>query len=137
MLWNGTQTKYSSTFALTKTKGAYYNPHYAISVSWIIVDLISCKILFAAAMASFWLRKRTLAPDIFGYVSSLTRDNPNLRLPDGGTTLTGLERARLLKDVRIRIADVGPSEGVGRVGLSYARSESWQQEHLSRDKHYI
>ena len=137
ILWSGTQTRYTSTFALTKMKGADYNPHDGISISWIIVDLISCKILFAAAMTSFWLRKRTLAPDIFGYISCLTRDNPELHLPVGGTTLSGLERAWLLKDVRIRIADIGPSEGVGRVGFSYARSESWQKEHLSRDKHYI
>jgi hypothetical protein len=133
----GNQTKYSSSFSTTRMKGALNNPHYALFIPWIIVDFVSCKVLFAAAIACFWLRKGTLAPDIFGYVSSLTRDNPNLHLPDGGTTLSGLERAQLLKDVKIRIADVGPSEGVGRVDLSYARSEPWQQEHLTRDKHYI
>lgn len=84
------------------------------------MDLISCKILLAAALVAFWLRKNTLAPDIFGYVSSLTRDNPHLNLPEGGFTMSGLERARTLRKVKARIADVADENGVGKVGLRYA-----------------
>lgn len=72
------------------------------------------------AIAAFWLRKKTLAPDVFGYVSSLTRDRPRHRMPDDGTLLSGLERARMLKDVKERIADVGTDAGLGRVGPSHA-----------------
>jgi hypothetical protein len=66
-------------------KGALYAPQYRLSIPLVIVDLISCKILLAAALASMWLRKNTRALDIFGYVSSLTRNDPHLNLLEGGS----------------------------------------------------
>ncbi|KAK5050769.1 hypothetical protein LTR84_003328 [Exophiala bonariae] len=103
--------------------GALYDPHYGISWPWIAVDIVSCAILLAASIIACWLRRKTLAPDIFGYVSSLTRDNQYLQVPDNGTTLGGIERARLLKGVKVKIGDVsGPDEPVGRVGLAQVGS---------------
>ena len=82
--------------------------------AWIALDFISCFILIFAAVWAFKLRRRTIAPDIFGYVSTLTRDNPHMpALPDNGTTLNGLERTRLLGKVRIKIGDVGSATAVG------------------------
>ena len=125
-------------FTRFSMKGAVYDPRYALSIPWIIVDLMSCQILLAAAVAAYWLRKKTLAPDIFGYVSSLTRDNPHLdHIPDGGTTLSGLERARMLKNIKVKIADVGTENGVGRVGLSHAgASVTIPMSSLQRGKYY-
>lgn len=103
--------------------GALYDPHYAISWPWIAMDIISCGILLAASVIACLLRRKTLAPDIFGYVSSLTRDNQYLQVPDNGTTLGGIERARLLRGVKVKIGDVsGPNESVGRVGLAQVGS---------------
>lgn len=103
--------------------GALYDPHYAVSWPWIAVDIVSCAILLVASIIACRLRVKTLAPDIFGYVSSLTRDNQYLQVPDNGTTLGGIERARLLKGVKVKIGDVsGPHESVGRVGLAQVGS---------------
>lgn len=122
----------------TILRGEVYDPQYFLDIPWIIVDLVSCKILFVAAVVCFWLRKQTLAPDIFGYVSTLTRDNPNLNLPDGGTTLSGLDRSRLLKNVKIRIADVhGLEGGVGRVGVHLVDDDSSHASYLTNDKRYL
>lgn len=121
-------------------KGNLYSPQYVLSIPWVIVDLMSCQILLLAAVAAAWLRKRTLAPDIFGYVSSLTRDNPHLNLPDGGSTMSGMERARALKKVKIRIGDVADENGVGRVGLRHAGPEvesTAEMVHLKRDRQYV
>lgn len=121
-------------------KGAAFEPQYRLSIPWVIVDLISCQILLLAATLAMWLRKRTLAPDIFGYVSSLTRDNPHVNLPDSGSTLSGLERARMLKNVRVKIADVAGEDGVGRVGLRYAglaADLNVQMAHLKKDRQYV
>ncbi len=74
VIFTGVKAKYASYFSTVKMKGAPWNPHYVLSIPWIVIDLTSCKILFMAEIAAFWLRKRTLAPEIFGYVSSLTRD---------------------------------------------------------------
>ena len=102
----------SDIFARSTFKGAIYRPAYRLNVGWVIADIMSNTVLLAAAIVSFWLRKHTLAPDIFGYVSSLTRDNPNVPLPEGGTALSGWDRARLLRDVRVRIA-ASTDTGVG------------------------
>ena len=133
-------TIHSGDYLRGTVKGAMFSPQYRLSIPWVIVDLISCKILLAAAILAFWLRQRTLAPDIFGYVSSLTRDNPHLNLPEGGSGMSGLERARALKKVKVRIADVADENGVGKVGLRYAGpndDSNIQMAHLKRDRHYV
>ncbi|EHY53653.1 hypothetical protein HRR83_003866 [Exophiala dermatitidis] len=124
----GTGPTFSSddpNFQPVRLHGALYDPHYAILWGWIAVDFVSCTILLIAAIVACWLRTRTLAPDIFGYVSSLTRDNPHIELPDNGTTLSGLQRARLLRDVKVKIGDVSsPDEETGRVGLAQVQTTS-------------
>jgi hypothetical protein len=47
-------------------------------------------------------------PDILGYISSLTRDNPYIPLPPGGSTPDATERTILLKDLVIKLGDVNP-----------------------------
>ncbi|EXJ86721.1 hypothetical protein A1O3_03674 [Capronia epimyces CBS 606.96] len=114
-----------TAFRLLTVHGAFYDPHYAIFWGWIAVDFVSCIILLIAAAVACWLRTQTLAPDIFGYVSSLTRDNPHIHLPDNGTTLSGLERARLLRNVTVKIGDVSsPDDETGRVGLAQVHNTS-------------
>jgi hypothetical protein len=49
------------------------------------------------------LRSRTLDPDIFGYVSSLTKYKDLVQSPQAGSTLIGIDRARLLKDVKVKV----------------------------------
>lgn len=127
-------------WTLGRFVGQYYNPQYYLSPVWIAIDITSCVILLAAAIFAFWLRRRTLAPDIFGYVSSLTRDNPHLNLPDGGSTMSGMERSRMLKRLRVKIADVQDENGVGKVGLRYAGPAAdfnVQMAHLKPDRQYV
>jgi hypothetical protein len=101
-------------------KGAAYAPQYHLSWPWLALDMATCAILFVAALVGFWLRRHTVVPDVFGYVSSMTRDNPHVRLPEGGSTLSGLDRARALKHVKVRIADLRSDSAVGRIGLTVA-----------------
>jgi hypothetical protein len=121
---------------LATANGAPYNPRYVLSIPWITVDIITCNILMLAAMASFWLRKKTVAPDIFGYVSSMTRDNPHMRLPDGGSTMSGSERARALKNVRVKVADLNGGQGVGHIGLA-ATDVDVEMGRLEKKRHYM
>jgi hypothetical protein len=67
--------------------------------------------MFLAAVVGVVARFFLVAPEVLGFVSSVTRDNPYVRVPGGGSTLDGLERARLLRDVRVRIGDVGEAGG--------------------------
>jgi hypothetical protein len=63
---------------------------------------------------------RTIAPDIFGYISSLTRENPHFALAtEKGSALSGLERARLLGNVKIKIGEYTHEDGLPRVVVSH------------------
>ena len=123
--------------SLTTMKGSEYLPQYRINWPWMVVDFVGCVVLLAAASAAVWLRRRTLAPDIFGYVSSLTRDNPMINLPKGGSTLNGIDRARMLRGVKVKIADVGGNDALGRVGLAMKNESSENVAELRKGKAYV
>lgn len=116
-------------------KGAPYAPAYRLHWPWITIDYFCGFLLFLAAIWAWWLRKRTLAPDIFGYVSSLTRDNPHVPV-EGGSALSGIDRARHMKKVKIRIGDVGIDGDVGRVGIVYLHDDAEVQA-LSKHRKYF
>jgi hypothetical protein len=110
-------TIHNATWPTGPAHGAMYNPAYVLSIPWIVIDLITCTILLFAAIASFWLRTRTEAPDIFGYVSTMYTE---MQLPQGSNTMSGVERARAMKGVRVKIADLGGEGSSTRVGLAEA-----------------
>jgi hypothetical protein len=118
-------------------KGASYNQQYLISIPWIVVDFISCFVLLGASIFAYWLRTKTLAPDIFGYVSSFTRENPHFDLPtEHGSTLSGLERARLLGNVRIKIGEYKQEgNGVPRIIVSHG-VEGYEADSLTKVEKY-
>lgn len=117
--------------------GAPWEPHYRIFWEWIAIDYVAGGCLLAAAIFSFWLRKNTLAPDIFGFVSSLTRDNPHFPVPVGGSTLDGISRTRAFRNVKVKLGDVGGMEdGHGRLGFVPIVTTVPAQT-LSRSRKYI
>ncbi|KAK5089360.1 hypothetical protein LTR70_007093 [Exophiala xenobiotica] len=83
-------------------KISVYNANYV----WITVLLIVSVILLLCALASLALRIFTIAPDILGFVSSLTRDSPYFEsLSPGGSLLDGEQRARKLRSLKVQIVD--------------------------------
>ena len=84
-----------------------------------IALLVISAILQLAAFATVGLALITRAPDILGFVSSITRDNPFLAdvVPEGGSALNGIERARALGNVRVRLADIKPENSVGKIAF--------------------
>jgi hypothetical protein len=93
---------------------------YKTDWRWLSALLVSSIILQIAAYTGLVLRYITLAPDIIGYASSLTLLNPFVRIPAGGTTLHGLEKAALLHDLKIQIGDVCVDEKVGAIAVATA-----------------
>lgn len=112
---------------------------YDASMTWITIDIVSSVLLFFSAVLSAYFRTRILAPDIFGYVSSLTRDNPHVAVPAGGSALSGMERARMMRNVKIRIGDVEGQKEVGAVGVGSLHpgeeKEGWTG--LNKGKVYV
>lgn len=96
---------------------------YRASRPWITVLFVATLVLQVLAVAGVVLDMLIIqAPDIMGYVSSLTRDDGHFPLPVSGSTLGGRERARLLGDVTVRIADARPGEDVGYIAFERAKS---------------
>jgi len=60
----------------------------------------------------------TRGPGVMLNVSSLaTRDSPFVALPTSGSFLDAMERARLMKDQKVRFGDVSAASGVGRLAI--------------------
>lgn len=92
---------------------------YEVNFSWLVVYFAATAALASCAMAAVVLSTMIHAPDLFGGVSGLTRDSAFITsAPPGGSTLSGTERARLLRDIWVRIRDVKPDEEVGRMAFS-------------------
>lgn len=91
---------------------------YSVNKKWLAMYFISCAVLLAAVVCGIILKVVVVAPDILGWVSSLTRDNPYAGALEGGTALNGWERTKHLRDMRVRIGDVGGKRGVGYIALA-------------------
>ena len=87
---------------------------------WIGILSVTSFVLLACGIASTFIRNKCSGPNILGYVSSLTRDNPHLHIPSGGTALGGLDRARLLKNIRVQIGDTREAEETGHIAIKDA-----------------
>ena len=93
---------------------------YVLDKPWLAIFLASILVMLLAATSSLLLRLRphVPAPEILGHFSSLTRDSPYMNMAAStGSTLDGIERARLLRDRRVRLVDVNGEGDVGRVAL--------------------
>lgn len=89
---------------------------YKCDRAWFAVFLIICLVLQILALASVVLKRMTLAPDILGFVSSYTRDNPHAPV-SAGSSQDGLVRTRMLKDLRVMLGDVRSAEHVGHISF--------------------
>lgn len=88
---------------------------YVCDWAWLSIFLLSTVALLVGAIAGVILDHISIGPDILGYASSLTRDSPYVRLPRGGSTLGGFERARLLRSMEVRLGDVRSESDKGYV----------------------
>ncbi|ENI00779.1 hypothetical protein COCC4DRAFT_44167 [Bipolaris maydis ATCC 48331] len=74
-------------------------PIYKASLPWILTLILCSGTLFIVGLVNIAVALQTSVPGIFGFVSSLTRNNPYVHLPNGGSTLDGTERARRVKSM--------------------------------------
>ena len=92
--------------------------------TWATILLVAASLLIACGLYGAMVKHRLRGPQVLGYVSTLTRDNPYLHLPDGGCTLDGLERARILKNMKVQFRDVAPDAEVGHIALTHSKNSS-------------
>ncbi|KAF7596115.1 hypothetical protein BBP40_003377 [Aspergillus hancockii] len=126
----------SSSSKFTNETGAHWAyfitlPVYTVNWVWLAIFSAATSILTLCALTLTTLHFFTLNPDILGYVSTATMYSSHLPVPPGGGTLNGEERARLLKDMAIRLGDVQHYDPVtGK--LSFGTISSAARSHLGR-----
>ncbi|KAJ9658901.1 hypothetical protein H2198_003471 [Neophaeococcomyces mojaviensis] len=85
---------------------------------WVGITLVVAFILLLCGVAAMVFKYWTRSPDILGYVSSMTRDNPSFQRFPGDDKLDGLERARVMRNVQVQLTDVRPWDEDGHITLS-------------------
>ncbi|KAF2814991.1 uncharacterized protein BDZ99DRAFT_485502 [Mytilinidion resinicola] len=88
------------------------------SFAWLSLLLAASTIILVTGAAALLLRRKTIAPEMFGFVTSMTYENTHVKIPPGGNVLDAMERARLLKDVKVRVGDVRGEADVGHIAFS-------------------
>ncbi|KAJ4379233.1 hypothetical protein N0V86_005278 [Didymella sp. IMI 355093] len=112
-------------------------PVYVADVGWICALLLISLILLSLGIVNVAVTFMNKAPDLFYYASSLARENPYTNTPDGGTWLDGAERSRLLKDMKVQIADASPENEVGYVVIkSLEEGEEFRSGRLKKGRLY-
>jgi hypothetical protein len=91
---------------------------YSYSKLWLALLFASAGVLLATGLAGKLLERRTLVPDMLGYVASMTYNNRYLPLPDLDDALDAMQRVRLLGAMRVRFGDVHGDEEVGRLAFT-------------------
>lgn len=104
----------ATTTATTTTNTQIFVCNFA----WFALLLASSSVILVTGIVAVVLKRMTLGPELFGFVTSMTYDNPWLDIPKGGTMLDGMERARLLKDVEVCVGDVRGDEDIGHIALA-------------------
>jgi hypothetical protein len=104
--------------ATTNARTASTEEIFVRSTAWLSLLMVSSAAIFAVGATALVLKRRTLGPEMFGCVASMTYENPWIKVPRGGTMLDAMERARLLRGVQVHVADVRGDEQVGHIALA-------------------
>ncbi|KAI9772791.1 MAG: hypothetical protein M1839_002292 [Geoglossum umbratile] len=99
---------------------SHLQEQYAVHWPYLGMYVFCSFVLLISAVVGIWFDFQTPGPDILRYCSSLARDSGFVKTPKGGSTLDGMERAKLLRGLRVRLWDVGGENGngVGRVAFA-------------------
>ena len=90
---------------------------YAMDPIYVSLTLTASFILLLCGFLGLFFRYNAVAPDIIGYVSTMMRDNKYFEHETGHGMLDGLERARLLRGLKVMIGEVRGEDGRGHVAL--------------------
>jgi hypothetical protein len=116
-----TKTFQSGLYFVGATTNATISTTHQVFVcnfAWLSLLLAAATTILITGIASLILKRKTLGPEMFGFVTSMTYGNPFVKVPRGGSMLDAMERARLLKDVEVCVGDVCGDEVIGHIALA-------------------
>lgn len=112
-------------------------PVYRVNAPWAALLVICSSALLLLGIFGIFVQAQTVAPDIFNHVSSLTRDNPNVAAPVGGSGLDGSDRARLLKRMRVQLGDAEPGSDTGYIAFrSLGSTDESREGRIRKERLY-
>lgn len=91
---------------------------FVCDFAWFALLVASSSIILVTGATGLMLKRMTPGPEFFGPVASMTYGNPFFKSPDGGSTLDAMERARLMRDVEVYVADVAGDQEIGHVAFA-------------------
>ena len=91
---------------------------YKVNWVWMSIYSVSSLAMVVFTIGHVALQYKIRSPDIFNSVSTLTRDSRYMAVPDGGSTLDGIDRIRFLKNEGVRIGDVQPNSSLGKIAFT-------------------
>ncbi|KAF2632538.1 hypothetical protein BU25DRAFT_382057 [Macroventuria anomochaeta] len=91
---------------------------FLCNFAWFAILIVASTVIFITGAAGLILKRKTLGPDMFGFVTSMTYENPWVNIPKGGTMLDAMERARLLKDMEVHVGNVRGDEDTGHIAFA-------------------
>lgn len=107
---------------------------YRASRTWTYLLLAATLILEMFAIVGLILRFFIHGPDVLGFASSMTRDNPYTPLHRGGSSLDGSDGARRLRHLRVQLADLQPQNDTGYIGIRTVPWVDLMEQQLQKDK---
>jgi hypothetical protein len=111
---------------------------YVRNQAWLAVLVIASTLLLLISIVGTCTKWMTISPDVLGYVSSLTRDNP--LTPEFGfsSAMDGLECTKAFGGLRIKLEDVNSQDQYGHVAVSTVNcSQSERDTKLQKGRLYI
>ncbi|KAG9245589.1 hypothetical protein BJ878DRAFT_574744 [Calycina marina] len=95
-------------------------PIFIVHWPWPSIFLLATKTMLVAAIAPAILHQNTLTPNYLGFVSSLSRESLYAQMPTGGADIDGMKRSKILRDLEVRLGDVGDVQENWQVGVGAA-----------------
>ncbi|KAK4460423.1 hypothetical protein QBC42DRAFT_347998 [Cladorrhinum samala] len=95
-------------------------PIFTCSKAWLVLLFIAVLVPFVACLVNIALASYLKGPHLSMNFSTLTRDNPFVGIPAGGSALSDHDRSKLLRNVRIRYGDVTSDADVGHIAIGTA-----------------
>lgn len=110
---------------------------YRLNAPWAALLIICSIVPLLLSVFGLYIQVRSVAPDIFNHVASLTRDNPHVKAPASGSGLDGADRARLLRKMRVQLGDVDAESETGYIASkSVDGGDDCRSARIRRDRLY-
>lgn len=95
---------------------------------WLAALFVATSMIFITGVFGLVLECMRRGPDLEMNISSMTRDNPFVVLPPGGSALDSVDRSRLLAEARVQFGDVAPTDPVGYLALASCGGSQYVQK---------